>query len=387
MIPLTFPRFPEHKDLDVWAYIRPAREVGGDFYDFFMIDDRYFAFVVADVSGKGVPAALLMAVAKTLLKSRSHDTKSTSNIISATNNELSENNDDCMFITAFFGIIDTKTGILTYTNAGHNPPYLIKTDGTVHSLSQLHGPMVGVMPGAPYGEAEIKLGVDDKIILYTDGVTEAFDAKGDDYGEGRLEAFIKRSTKLGTKYLVESLVRDVDGFVDGEEQSDDITVFCLRYVAWDVRDARGTIELRLVNELGEINRCLIALEEICDRFGIPPEIRNNFSVVLDDLLNNVISYAYDDDNEHIIDVVLSTDGQRFIVSVTDEGVEFDPFARTEPDIHSDLKEREIGGLGIHLIRSLMDDYSYRRVGDKNVTTLMKRFVNEVLSQKDETTKD
>jgi PAS domain S-box-containing protein len=173
MIPLTFPRFPDHKDLDVWAFIRPAREVGGDFYDFFMIDDRYFAFVIADVSGKGVPAALMMAVAKTLLKSRSQDTKSTSNIISVTNNELSENNDDCMFITAFFGIIDTKTGVLTYTNAGHNPPYLIKTNGTVRPLSKLHGPMVGVMPGTPYGEAQLTLDVDDKLILYTDGVTDA----------------------------------------------------------------------------------------------------------------------------------------------------------------------------------------------------------------------
>jgi PAS domain S-box-containing protein len=372
MIPLTFPRFPEHKDLDVWAYIRPAREVGGDFYDFFMIDDRYFAFVIADVSGKGVPAALMMAVAKTLLKSRSQDTKSTSNIIAATNDELSENNDDCMFITAFFGIIDTKTGALNYTNAGHNPPYLVKTDGTVKALSELHGPMVGVMPGASYGEAQMKLGVDDKIILYTDGVTEAFDAKGAAYGEGRLEAFIERSTKLGTKYLVEELVRDVDGFVDGEEQSDDITVFCLRYVAWDTRDARGTIELRLTNELAEIDRCLASLGEICERFELPTEIQNNFSVVLDDLLNNVINYAYEERGEHIIDVILSTDGQRFIVSVTDEGVEFDPFARREPDVSSSLDEREIGGLGIHLIRNLMDDYSYRRVGVKNVTTLMKR---------------
>jgi len=372
MIPLTFPRFPEHKDLDVWAYIRPAREVGGDFYDFFMIDERYFAFVIADVSGKGVPAALLMAVAKTLLKSRSQDTRSTENIISATNNELSENNDECMFITAFFGIIDTKTGEMTYTNAGHNPPYLVKTDGSMVALDQLHGPMVGVMPGAPYGQSEITLDIDDKIILYTDGITEAFDASRNEYGEGRLENFIQRSTKLGTKQIVETLVQDVDEFVGDEEQSDDITVFCLRYVAWDVRDARGTVELRLVNELKEIDRCLAALEEICTRFRLPAEIQNAFSIVLDDLLNNVISYAYREEGEHIIDVVLSTDGQRFIVSVADEGVEFDPFMSQAPDTEATIEERQIGGLGIHLIRSLMDDQFYRRDGNKNVTTLMKR---------------
>jgi PAS domain S-box-containing protein len=386
MIPLTFPRFPEHKDLDVWAYIRPAREVGGDFYDFFMIDDRYFAFVIADVSGKGVPAALMMAVAKTMLKSRAQDTKSTANIISATNNELSENNEECMFITAFFGIVDTKTGILTYTNAGHNPPYLLKTDGTMQVLGEMHGPMVGVMPGVPYGEAQTKLDVDDKIVLYTDGITEAFDARGIDYGEKRLEECLQRSHQLGTKYLVEAMVRDVDDFVADAEQSDDITLFCLRYVAWDVRDARGTVELRLANKLPEIDRCLQALAEICQRFELPPNIQQDFSVVLDDLLNNVISYAFSDAKEHIIDVVLSTDGQRFIVSVADDGVEFDPFTRKDPDILSGIEDREIGGLGIHLIRNLMDDYSYRRLDGRNVTTLMKRFATNTSGNSDETTK-
>lgn len=387
MIPLTFPRFPEHKDLDVWAHIRPAREVGGDFYDFFMIDDRYFAFVVADVSGKGVPAALMMAVAKTLIKSKAQDTKSTSSILSATNNELSENNDDCMFITSFLGIIDTETGTMTYTNAGHNPPYLLNTNGRKTALSELHGPMVGVMPGVKYEEAQTTLDVDDKIVVYTDGVTEAFDVGGELYGEDRLESFLDRSYELGTKYLVEGLAKDVDNFVGGAEQSDDITLFCLRYVAWNVRDARGTIELRLDNELKEIDRCLASLQEICQRFNIPEEVQNNFSVVLDDLLNNVINYAYPKGSSNTIDVVLSTDGQRFIVSVSDEGEEFDPFVRSKPDVSSDIEDRKIGGLGIHLIRSLMDDFSYRRVHGKNVTTLMKRFGDRIqVSQKNTTEK-
>jgi sigma-B regulation protein RsbU (phosphoserine phosphatase) len=292
-----------------------------------------------------------------------------------------------MFITAFFGILDTKTGDLTYTNAGHNPPYLMKTDGAVRALDELHGPMIGVMPGAPYGEAHIKLNADDKIVLYTDGVTEAFDATGQDYGEGRLEAFIERSKELGTKNLVEALVHDVEEFVGGAEQSDDITLFCIRYVAWDVRDNRGTVELHLTNDLAEIDRCQAALEEICERFELPAKIRNDFSVVLDDLLNNVINYAFEEDGEHFIDVVLSTDGQRFIVSVTDGGIEFDPFKLKAPDIHSGLEERTIGGLGIHLIRNLMDDHSYRRVDGKNVTTLMKRIEDDVPKLSDETTKD
>ena len=377
MIPLTFPRFPEHKDLDVWAQIRPAREVGGDFYDFFMIDDRYFAFVIADVSGKGVPAALLMAVAKTLIKARTQDTRMTSHIVEGTNNELSENNEDCMFITAFFGIIDAKTGVLTYTNAGHNPPFLIKANGTSEVMAGIHGPMIGAMEGIQYEQSEVQLDVDDKLLLYTDGVTEAFNSNGEAYGEDRLEAFVRTHGQLGTKYLVTKLAHEVDEFVGDEEQSDDITIFCMRYVAWEVRDERATIELRLENKLSEINRCLQALTEMCERFKLPQEVQNNFSVVLDDLLNNVISYAFDDDETHSIDIVLSTDSQRFIVSVTDEGVEFDPFLRLDPDTDSGIEDRMIGGLGIHLIRNLMDDYSYRRVDGKNITTLMMRLQKSI----------
>jgi PAS domain S-box-containing protein len=372
MIPLTFPRFPEHKDIDVWAFIRPAREVGGDFYDFFFINERLFAFVVADVSGKGVPAALLMAVAKTLLKSNSQDTQSTARIVERTNNELSVNNDDCMFITAFFGIIDTKTGHLTYTNAGHNPPYLLSPRGALESLNEIHGPMIGVMEEAVYDQTELNLGVDDKLVLYTDGVTEAFSPSREQFGEERLSDFLIRSGKLGTKYLVDALVHEIDDFAGEMEQSDDITVFCLRHVAWDVRDDTARIELHLANKTAEIDRCLQSFGEFCDRFNLPPEVRNDIGVVLDDLLNNIISYAFEDEEEHLIEVSLATDQQRFIVTVSDDGVEFDPFLRAEPDIDSDISDREVGGLGIHLIRSLMDDFSYRRTDGKNVTILMKR---------------
>lgn len=375
MIPLTFPRFPEHKDIDLWAFIRPAREVGGDFYDFFFINERLFAFVVADVSGKGVPAALMMAVSKTLLKSNSQDTQSTAKIVERTNNELSLNNDDCMFITAIFGIIDTKTGKLTYTNAGHNPPYLLSPNGEVNSLSEVHGPMIGIMEGTSYDQKELTLGIDDKLMLYTDGVTEAFNTNRELFDEERLQDYLISSKTLGTKYLVDGLVREIDAFAGEMEQSDDITIFCLRYVAWDARDDRAGIELHLTNEMAEIDRCLESLFEFCNRFDIPTEVRDNLGVVVDDLLNNIISYAFDDEDEHLIEVSIATDQHRFLVTFRDDGVEFDPFLKTEPDIDSDISDRQIGGLGIHLTKSIMDDFSYRRIDGKNVTILMKRMGN------------
>jgi sigma-B regulation protein RsbU (phosphoserine phosphatase) len=372
MIPLTFPRFPEHKDIDVWACLRPAREVGGDFYDFFMIDERLFGFVVADVSGKGVPAALLMAVAKTLLKANAQATTSTARIIERTNNELSHNNPDCMFVTAFFSIIDTKTGVMTYTNAGHNPPFLMLPDGPVKPLNEVHGPMIGVMEGMTYEQAEVRLGVDDKLVLYTDGITEAFNANGQAFGDDRLPELLRRSGNLGTKYLVDTIVREVDEFSGDAEQSDDITVFCLRYVAWEEREDSARIELHLTNEIREIDRALMALNEFSDRYDLPQDVRNDVGVVLDDLLNNVITYAFEDQEDHLIEVTLAADKQRLIVTVSDDGVEFDPFLRSEPDIESDIEDRQVGGLGIHLVRNLMDDLSYRRIGGRNVTTLMKR---------------
>ncbi len=372
MLPLTFPRFPEHKDIDVWAKLRAAREVGGDFYDFFFIDETHFGFVIADVSGKGAPAALLMAVTKTLLKANAQDVTSPSIILERINNELSENNDDCMFITLFFGVIDVTTGMMTYTNAGHNPPHLLKVDGKVTILSEVHGPMVGVMSGIKYEQEQLCLEVDSKLILYTDGVTEAFNKSNEAFGDDRLLAHIEKSHKLGTKYIVNSIFDAVDQFAGNAEQSDDITVFCLRYVAWDCREDAASIDLHLKNEPEDIDRALQSFATFCKRTQLTEDMQNSVSIVLDDLLNNIISYAFEDSEEHEIGVSFRTDEQRLVITVVDGGVEFDPFLKGEPDIESDIDERRIGGLGIHMIKSIMDDYSYRRIREQNQVVLMKR---------------
>jgi sigma-B regulation protein RsbU (phosphoserine phosphatase) len=230
MLSLAFPRFPEHKDIDVWAQLRPAREVGGDFYDFFFLDDHRFGFVVADVSGKGVPAALFMAVTMTLLKTNAQDITTTAVVIERINNQLSENNDECMFVTMFFGIIDLATGTVTYTNAGHNPPLLMRRSGEIVTLTGTHGPAVGAVGGIEYEQAEVRLNVDDKLLAFTDGVTEAFNLEGEAFGDDRLSALLERSGELGTKFLVNAVVDEVDMFAGDAEQFDDITVFCLRYV-------------------------------------------------------------------------------------------------------------------------------------------------------------
>jgi len=377
MLPLTFPRFPEHSDIDVWAKLRPAREIGGDFYDFFFIDESHFSFIVADVSGKGAPAALFMAVTKTLIKANALDTLSPSIILERINNELSENNDDCMFVTLFLGILDVSTGDLTYSNAGHNPSLLLDTDENINILSDIHGPMLGALPDIQYDQAKIRLGVDSKIVLYTDGVTEAFNEVNEQYGEERLFDTLKETFAQGTKEIVSGIFASVDRYVGNTDQSDDITVFCLRYVAWGKRDDAGSIDILLKNDHMEIERALKAFVTFCNRVQISADVQNRVSTVLDDLLNNVISYAFKgSDKEHDIEVTFRADRHRLIVTVTDDGVEFDPFLREIPDIESDIETRQIGGLGIHMIKSIMDEYSYKRIGDHNKITLIKRLNNQ-----------
>lgn len=373
MLPLNFPRFPEHKDIDVWAQLHPAREIGGDFYDFFFLDDHRFGFVVADVSGKGVPAALLMAVTKTLLKTNAQDSTTTAVVIDRINNELSENNDDCMFVTVFFAILDLTTGTMTYTNAGHNPPLLMRGSGEIVALTGVHGPMVGVVGGIEYEQAEVQLNVDDKLIVFTDGVTEAFNLEGEAFGDDRLSALLERSGQLGTKFLVNAVVDEVNVFAGDAEQSDDITVFCLRYLRWEERPDVARTNLQLKNELAEIERALQAFDAFVQRANLSAETRNDVSLVLDDLLNNIVNYAFEDEGEHVIKVSFRTDEHWLIITASDDGVEFDPFLRAaKPNLQRDIDEREIGGLGIHLIENMMDGHTYQRVGGRNVVTLMKR---------------
>jgi sigma-B regulation protein RsbU (phosphoserine phosphatase) len=177
-----------------------------------------------------------MAVTRTLIKALARDDLTPSMIMESINKELSENNDECMFATIFFGMLDVKTGMLTYTNAGHNPPYLINVDGNVTILSDVHGPMVGAMPGIKFEQEQLQLDIDTKLFIYTDGVTEAFNNLNEAFGDEKLLALIEQSGNPGTKALLNSVFGAVDDFAGDAEQSDDITVLCLRYMAREYRD-------------------------------------------------------------------------------------------------------------------------------------------------------
>jgi len=238
-LPMKFPPFPERTEFEIYANIIPAKEVGGDFYDFFFIEDEHLTygsnnklfFVIGDVSGKGVPAALFMALSKTLLKAKASSDITPSQILTTVNRELCIDNDSCMFVTIFCGVLDTDTGEIEYSNGGHNPPYIVSKSRGVRLLNGQTGTALGVFDQAIYVTNKTKLERDEGLYLYTDGVTEAMDINNNLYSEQRLEKFLSdQDGCCETELLVERSRTEVIKFTSGAVQSDDITIMAIKYL-------------------------------------------------------------------------------------------------------------------------------------------------------------
>ena len=229
MLPCIFPAFPERHEIDIFATMDPAKEVGGDFYDFFMVDDRHLAIVMADVSGKGVPAALFMVIGKTLIKDHTFPDRDLGEVFTAVNNLLCEANSEGLFITAFEGVLDLVTGEFTFVNAGHEMPFICKAGGDFEPYKIRAGFVLAGMEGMKYKAGTMQLDVGDKIFQYTDGVTEATNIKNELYGMDRLGEILNK-VKNGTPHeILPAVKKDIDEFVGEAPQFDDITMLCLEY--------------------------------------------------------------------------------------------------------------------------------------------------------------
>lgn len=228
LVPKTFPPFPERADLDIFAFMEPAREVGGDFYDFFFLDEERLVIAIADVSGKGVPAALFMAVTRSFLRAEFKVEADPGRVITRVNQELAEANDSCMFVTLFCAVLHTATGQVEYANAGHNPPLLRRAAGDVEWISSPAGPVAGPLPGLRYATGQCRLEEGDALLLYTDGVTEAMDPANRLYGNRRLKDQTTTGVGLDGRATLARLLTDIRQHVAGAEQSDDITLLILR---------------------------------------------------------------------------------------------------------------------------------------------------------------
>jgi sigma-B regulation protein RsbU (phosphoserine phosphatase) len=229
ILPCTFPPYPERRDFDIFAEMLPAREVGGDFYDFFLIDDDHLALVIGDVSGKGVPAALFMAVTRTMLRSTALAGRSPAECLQRVNGLLCLENASEMFVTVFYGILNTHTGDLAYSNGGHNPPYLLRGNGRAELLAGTGDMVLGALEKTAYREKTAALGAGDAIFLYTDGVTEAMDAAGNLFSDQRLAALLGQVQGATPEQLIRAVVGAVKQHSGDTPQSDDITALAVHY--------------------------------------------------------------------------------------------------------------------------------------------------------------
>ena len=229
LVPKVFPPFPEKKEFEIHAILEPAREVGGDLYDFFFTDETHLCFLVGDVSGKGVPAALFMAMAKTLIKSTAAGKTAPAVIVRMVNRDLAADNPFVMFVTLFLGILDIKTGTLSYCNGGHNPPFLRHFNGEISPLASTHGLALGVSEDFAYTSSQIDLQSRDVLFVYTDGVTEAMDPQGVLFGEQRLQDTLSEMGKITVQEINNTVLKTVSDFADTAPQADDITLLTLKF--------------------------------------------------------------------------------------------------------------------------------------------------------------
>ncbi len=361
MVPKTFPPFPERHDLDMAATIVPAKEVGGDLYDFFLRDEKLF-FCVGDVSGKGVPAALVMAVTRTTFRNLSAKENSPGRIVREMNDNLSAMNESDMFVTFFCAVLDLESGLLRYCNAGHNPPRIL-TDA-IRPLSVEPNLPLGVIGGMEFKEQELQLNYDDALFLYTDGLTEAENAQQEQFGEERMDKAL--SGRKGADAHLENIKQKVSEFVADAPQSDDLTILFIHYLP-------SMQHLTLQNSIDQITLLPPYVEKAVKASKLDPVVTEGLNLALEEAVTNVIDYAYPEGTVGNVDIDTAVTDTALTFTITDSGKPFDPTARAEVDIQADIEDRPVGGLGIHLVRKIMDEVRYERRGGRNVLILTKKY--------------
>lgn len=366
------PDFPDDPRVRLAAATAPARDVGGDFYDFFLLDATHLAFLVADVSGKGVTAALYMMTAKTLIKDTLLAGCDVAAAFAKVNAELSRNNPANMFLTAWMGVLDLDTGRVTFVNAGHNPPAVRHADGTVAWLAEKSGLMLAFMDGVEYRPHSTALNAGDTLFLYTDGVTEAMDAKGELFGDGRLVETLNVAPS-GEPASVCALVRAaVAAFAAGMPPADDLTVLAVQRLAPPHRaggPSSAPPPVRAARPFPATQAGLAAAMAALDAevADVPGDVRAALDVMLDEIVSNIVAHS----GASAFEMTVARTERGVELVFSDDGRPYDPLARGDPDTSLDAASRPIGGLGILMVKKMASSLAYDRVDGRNVLTVVK----------------
>lgn len=373
MLPKTFPPYPDLDELALYGTLMSAKEVGGDLYDFSVRDYRAY-FCVGDVSGKGVPASLVMAVTRSLFRSVSARIEDPGQIMSQINNAMSEMNENSMFVTLFIGVLDLHTGNLTYSNAGHCAPVLLGEKPTPVKMDA--NIPVGIMADWQFTSQSVTLKPGQTLFIYTDGLTEAENATQKQFGEERMMEILAKSDTT-PRPLIENIIQEVRNFVGQAEQSDDLTMLAVQFTKPRASEPTHIISNSIIlhNDVQEVPVMTEFVEKTAEQANLDPSVTMNLTLAIEEAVANIMKYAYPKGEVGPIEINATINDGSLSFTIKDSGTPFDPTQVKKADITLSAEEREIGGLGIHLIRNIMDTVEYHHTSNQNILTLTKNIDN------------
>ena len=363
MVPKDFRSLGSGLPIDVHAILEPAKEVGGDLYDVFPLGDGRICIVLGDVSGKGIPAALFMAITATLLRSTARHVARPEEILSHVNQELARDNPSSMFVTLFCAVLDTRTGLLSCASGGHTAPVLVRPGQPPQLLADRPGTIIGIQRDLIFEPRQVQLQTGDTLLLYTDGVTEAFDPDHDLFGEERLLLALREAAP-NAKVMVDRVLAAVRTFARGEPQSDDIALLAIRW-----RPA-AELKLTLHSNLEDVVRGYESVQAFLAARGASDDVVHDLGLAVEEVLANLVRHGYAG-TEGPMGVRVAIDAVAVKIEIRDRGVFFDPRMAKAPHLEVPLDERASGDLGILLLKNATDRIAYQRDGNENLMTLVR----------------
>lgn len=364
-LPNVFPPFPERKEFDIYASMEPAKEVGGDFYDFFFIDETKFMFLIADVSGKGVPAALFMMTVKTLINNVSQMNYPPKQLIEIINNKICQTNKQGLFVTVLMGITDINTGETSIINCGHNLPLIKRHNGKYEYMQLQSNIALGVFEDSDFEIYETTLNPGDLIYTYTDGVTETINDNNEVFGEERLCDCLNNINNTIPSEIAQNVKNSIKEYTNSNIQSDDITMLIYKYNG--LSDNIKTFKQTAIQE--NYNQFYNWLHSICKEWNINEELTNKLDMCAEEIFANVSFYAYPPKTGDI-ESTLTLKEDCIIFEFKDEGLEYNPLEKPDPDIDLPPEKRPIGGLGIYMVKQMADSIFYKREKNQNILTMV-----------------